>query len=181
MQHSALCMRNPDGSLRTLVPRGGLAGAVLLQFQVDFPNEFLWIEIDSEARLGQAQDPLNSVPVYACVKAVLSPHEVTKVEALEINYLTFFAYNGSYTVAGLIETGHHDGDWEHWTARIHPRSGELLGAWYNAHRGRDGEWVPASAVPRTPSGRPIAYVALHGHGNYPRVSQIVVLPCLLVA
>lgn len=42
--------------------------------------------------------------------------------------------------------------------------------WYNAHRSRDGMWVEGRRVPRTPEGRPIAYVALHGHGTYPMVS-----------
>ena len=33
--------------------------------------------------------------------------------------LTFYAYNGPYNVGGLrfIQTGDHDGDWEHITAR----------------------------------------------------------------
>lgn len=33
--------------------------------------------------------------------------------------LTFYAYNGPYNVGGLrlVQTGDHDGDWEHITAR----------------------------------------------------------------
>lgn len=51
--------------------------------------------------------------------------------------------------------------------RCHPRSGELQGVYYNAHRPRDGQWVRAEDAPRSCSGRLIAYVALHGHGTYP--------------
>ena len=41
------------------------------------------------------------------------------VEALEVQYLTLYAFNGAYNVGGLpfIQTGAHDGDWEHCTAR----------------------------------------------------------------
>ena len=53
--------------------------------------------------------------------------------------------------------------------RVHPSSGELLGMWYNAHRSRDGMWVEGRRVPRNQQGRPVAYVALHGHGVYPMV------------
>lgn len=45
----------------------------------------------------------------------------------------------------------------------------LQGVWFNAHRPWDGCWVPAHEVERTAEGRPIAYVALHGHGTYPHV------------
>jgi hypothetical protein len=60
-------------------------------------------------------------------------------------------------------------DWEHLTVRV-TATGELEGLWYNAHRNRDGTWQPCDAVPTTPCGRPIVYVALHGHGVYPTVS-----------
>lgn len=119
------------------------------------------------------QDRIDDVPLYAHVKEVQAPavpaapagHVV--VEALEINYLTFYAFNGAhgrgadgcvfvsvssslpcfsqlslasraatstslgrsytcclsaagpYNVGGvrLVQTGQHDGDWEHVTAR----------------------------------------------------------------
>ena len=55
----------------------------------------------------------------------------------------------------------------------------LQGVWFNAHRPCDGCWLPAAQVERTESGRPIAYVARHGHGTYPHVSSIVlVVLCL---
>ena len=44
----------------------------------------------------------------------------------------------------------------------------LQGVWYNAHRPRDGTWVPAEKV-ELEAGRPVAYVAKHGHGTYPKV------------
>ncbi len=50
---------------------------------------------------------------------------------------------------------------------MHPETGELIGIYFHAHRNHDGCWVAAPDVKRTAEGRPIAYVALHGHGTYP--------------
>jgi hypothetical protein len=160
-----------------LAPRGSLSGSVLLQFQNDYPNHRLWMELDPDARLGQPLGQLNDVPVYAHVKAILSRQDPNQVEALEITYITLFAYNGDYEVIpGLIRTGAHDGDIEHITARVHPQTGDLIAMWYNSHRGRDGQWVPASQVPNSSSvnntTRHAAYIAKHGHGNYPSVGTI---------
>ena len=51
--------------------------------------------------------------------------------------------------------------------RVHPETGDLIGIYFHAHRNHDGCWVTAPDVQRTADGRPIAYVALHGHGTYP--------------
>ena len=51
--------------------------------------------------------------------------------------------------------------------RVHPETGDLVGVYFHAHRNHDGCWVDASHIQLTPEGRPIAYVALHGHGTYP--------------
>lgn len=63
-------------------------------------------------------------------------------------------------------------DWEHITVRVglgptYP----LQGVWYNSHRNVEGEWADASEVPRDEHGRIVAYVALNGHGVYPKVCQ----------
>jgi hypothetical protein len=115
-----------------------------------------------------AQHRLHEVEVYAHAKAIRTDSGV--VEAIEITYMTLYAHNGPYCIAGLCNMGAHDGDWEHITARVDPGSGDLQGMWYNSHRSRDGEWVEGGAVHRR-GGRPVAYVALHGHGLYPRVSM----------
>lgn len=64
------------------------------------------------------QSELDEMPLYVVVKEVLSKEAC--VEAVEINYLTFYAFNGPYTI-GLppfaFEAGAHDGDWEHFTVR----------------------------------------------------------------
>jgi len=177
IQHSSLCARLADGSVQNLVPLGGLAGHNLLEFQELFKNQSssMWMELDPESRTGQPLHMLHDIPVYANVKAVFPNFHVGRdPEALEINYITLFAYNGHYSIAGALHVGAHDGDIEHCTARVNPRTGQLIAMWYNSHRSRDGEWVPADKVPRTSSGRPVAYIALHGHGNYPRVSEVTV-------
>ena len=91
---------------------------------------------------------------------------------LEVAYVALYAYNGPYHPLGegwgLPALGAHDGDLERLTLRLDAETGELLGAWYNAHRPRDGAWAGAGEVEVDPaSGRPVAYVARHGHGTYP--------------
>ena len=70
------------------------------------------------------QTRLDEVPLYVVVKEVLSKE--AHIEAVEINYLTFYAFNGPYTVGVppmSFEAGAHDGDWEHFTVRwAHRRS-----------------------------------------------------------
>ena len=63
---------------------------------------------------------MNKVPLYVAVKEVMTKEGT--VEAIEIDYCTFYAYNGPYTVGcsplGLgVKAGAHDGDWEHFTVR----------------------------------------------------------------
>jgi hypothetical protein len=183
MHNSELWGRHPDGSNVIFATRGSLSGTVLRQFQDDYPHHQLWMKLDPDARLGQPLDQLQDVPVYAHVKAILSRQDTDKIEALEITYITLFAYNGDYEVIpGLIRTGAHDGDIEHITARVHPQSGDLITMWYNSHRSRDGQWVPAAQVPKSSTStntwggggaeRHAAYIAKHGHGNYPSVGTV---------
>ena len=58
--------------------------------------------------------------------------------------------------------------------RLDGQTGALQGVWYNAHRARDGAWLPAGVADREAStGRPRMYVALHGHGTYPRPASFM--------
>ena len=64
------------------------------------------------------QTELDDIPLYVVVKEVLNKE--AHVEAVEINYLTFYAFNGPYTIGVppfAFEAGAHDGDWEHFTVR----------------------------------------------------------------
>ena len=63
------------------------------------------------------QGELDEVPLYVVVKEVLNKQ--AHVEAVEINYLTFYVFNGPYTtgVPPFVDVGAHDGDWKHITVR----------------------------------------------------------------
>ncbi|EFN60057.1 hypothetical protein CHLNCDRAFT_133315 [Chlorella variabilis] len=175
LQHSEL-RAEVDGRSALLLPQGSVAAPLLLEAQRAVPPGCrLWLNLDPAARRGMPQEALDDVPIFAHPKLILGPDGCT-VEALELTYITLYAHNGAYRVGGvgLIKTGDHDGDWEHCTARVHPTTGELLGMWYNAHRCRDGCWVAGPQVPRDPqTGRVAAYVALHGHGTYPRPGRVL--------
>ncbi|KAL0034634.1 hypothetical protein WJX77_000317 [Trebouxia sp. C0004] len=164
--------------LRVLCRQGELDGNALKAAQGHFneePNKkrkLMQLSLCPHARSGQA-DAINQVPVYAHVKEVVDPQG--KLEAVEINYMKFLAFNGSYKLFDWIyigEVGAHDGDWEHVTLRLTPDAKQVLGIYYSAHRHRDGRWVSANGMPRTPDGRPLSYVALNGHGSYPRAGFI---------
>jgi hypothetical protein len=160
----------------TLVPRGKLRtdGVDLLDFQDLHAGRHLWLHLDPAARRGTPRDRIDEeAPVYAHAKAVVGNNGT--VEAVEINYITLYAYNGEYNIlpGGMLSVGAHDGDIEHCSARVDIGSGDLLAMWYNSHRSRDGEWVAGDQVPRTSEGRPVAYVARHGHGTYPRPGTVL--------
>jgi hypothetical protein len=176
MEQCELQGRGINGNDVVILPKGSVTGEQLLIQQDDVQSQWTSLRLCfkcHEARFGVPLAKINSVPVYVHIKAVVADDN-RYIEAFEINYITLYAYNGEYTVIpGLVQAGAHDGDIEHITARVCPESGDLLAMWYNSHRPRDGEWVEADSVPRVvPSGRPIAYVALHGHGTYPRTGTI---------
>ena len=56
--------------------------------------------------------------MYVAVKEVMNKQ--SQVEAVEIVYCMFYAYNGPYNVGVppvRVKSGAHDGDWEHLTVR----------------------------------------------------------------
>jgi hypothetical protein len=76
------------------------------------------------------------VPVYAHVKELVDPASGART-ALEVNYMKFLAFNGSYKLFGWIyvgELGAHDADWEHVTLRLSADARRVLGVYYSAHR-----------------------------------------------
>ncbi len=76
------------------------------------------------------------VPIYAHAKQVVNPRTGRRT-ALEINYMKFLAFNGSYKLFGWIPAGNlgaHDADWEHVTLRLTPDGRRVLGVYYSAHR-----------------------------------------------
>ena len=66
------------------------------------------------------QEEICKTPLYANAKWVV--RKDGSAEAIEIQYLTFYAHNGWYDIGylGLLKVGAHDGDWEHLTVRISP-------------------------------------------------------------
>ncbi|GIL45837.1 hypothetical protein Vafri_2972 [Volvox africanus] len=163
----------PGGVIR-LIPTGEVTQQKLLEAQTICPNPCnLSLTVGSEHYGGISSGELAEVPIYAHVKLVVDDNSLP--EAYEINYVTFYAFNGHYNLPAnvpLFRTGHHVGDWEHLTVRLDAASLELQGVWYNAHRNIEGEWCPAEAVPRTPCGRILGYVAINGHGVYPHCGTI---------
>ena len=129
------------------------------------------LALDVTARHGQPLAELNaSVPLYVRAQLAL-PQNGAGRPTLELAYVALYAFNGPYHPLGEgwggPALGTHDGDWERTTVRLDAESGELLGVWFNCHRPRDGSWAGVGGVEiDSLTGRPIAYVARHGHGTY---------------
>ncbi|GLC57663.1 hypothetical protein PLESTB_001251300 [Pleodorina starrii] len=162
------------GGVVKLIPAGQVTQDKLLEAQASCPHPSnLSLTVGPEHYGGVNCDQLDEVPIYAHAKLVVDDYGAP--EAYEINYITYYAFNGAYHLPAnvpLFRTGHHVGDWEHLTVRLDAASLELQGVWYNAHRNIEGEWCPAEAVPRTPCGRIVGYVAINGHGIYPHCGTI---------
>lgn len=163
----------------TLLQRKQVNSAALAAAQQRFKGRgAMRLALSDAARCGFPKDRIDDVPLYVNTKEVLNSSG--DVEALELNYMTFYAYNGHYNVFGMA-VGAHTGDWEHVTVRLDANTGRTLGMYYHAHRNHDGVWLPVEAMPRDTkgSGRPAAFVAFHGHGCYPSPGRH--LRALLVA
>ncbi|GFR42446.1 hypothetical protein Agub_g3353, partial [Astrephomene gubernaculifera] len=162
------------GGVITLIAAGSVSQENLLDIQskTALPGN-LSLTVAPEHYGGCPAESLSDVPIYVHTKLVVD--EYGAPEAYELNYATFYAFNGHYDLPGglpLFRAGHHVGDWEHLTVRLHAASLQLQGVWYNAHRNIEGEWVPAAQVPRTPCGRIVGHVAINGHGIYPHCGTI---------
>lgn len=101
---------------------------------------------------------LNSVPLYAYVRRHGSGYDLV--------YITHYSYNGAYRIAGCIDAGMHDADFEHMTIRLNA-SMAVIAVWYGSHGWRDGCWRFPGQFEVEAGCRPVAYVAYHGHGLYP--------------
>ena len=103
------------------------------------------------------QDALHTVPLYVHAKEVCTPEG--EVEALEITYITFYAHNGWYALAGFSwspRVGAHDGDWEHLTMRLQGPSFTLQVRTCTGHTCLSAQDACIGVCPE-------AYVRLHLH------------------
>mmetsp|Transcript_21896 Transcript_21896/g.55735 ORF Transcript_21896/g.55735 Transcript_21896/m.55735 type:complete len:467 (-) Transcript_21896:396-1796(-) len=136
-----------------LLDWGCVSQGDLLECQQQHANLALWIP-DSEHRVGQHPEDLDeAVPVYAHAKLVCEvpedPSQPVVAEALEITYLTFYAFNGEYPLAGLhcLPVGHHEGDWEHLTVRLQPPPGFSCCSTNTAMATSPGAQAPSTPQP----------------------------------
>eukprot|EP00891_Asterochloris_glomerata_P006031 jgi/Astpho2/6031/Aster-03988 len=123
------------------------------------------LRLQPDAQQGQ-KDELNKVPIYVHAKEVLTPEG--RREAIELNYMTFLAYNGWYKLFDRIylgKIGAHDADWVVSYISVTPQQLAVQGH-------RDGVWKSGGEMPRSAEGRPLSYVALNGHGSYPMAAWI---------
>jgi hypothetical protein len=125
---------------------------------------------------------LSEIPVYT----VLKKTEEKKDILYEIQYLSFFAFNGAYKIGKipfvnnlfLVGANAHESDLEHITIKVKLNKGTqqttLEKVYYGSHGTKEGVWIAPKDVPFYPgTARPISYVALGGHGNYHKEGEYV--------
>ncbi|KAF5830041.1 hypothetical protein DUNSADRAFT_15082 [Dunaliella salina] len=181
LERASLVERGKDGPASVFLPRGQVRQEQLLDMQLRHSTSnqkkrlALWL--DDKDIAGPNPVFMDDVPVYVHVKAICWPDGVP--EALEMNYMTLFAFNGAYPLFGLpcLLAGAHQGDWEHCTVRLRLQDLALMGVWYNSHRNLEGEWRACKDVQRDPSGRILSFVARNGHGMYPQPGIVFRIFC----
>jgi hypothetical protein len=114
----------------------------------------LTLSWSSEIYTGQR--PIKDVPIYAYVQK--------REDKFYITYVFVFPFNGSYEILGIRSVGDHPGDLEHLTVELDADK-NLLRVLFGAHGVLDANWVDVDEV-EFEDGKPVAYVALNGHGLY---------------
>lgn len=149
------------------IPSGALTNGDLAELGKRHPDQNVQLDIPEEHWGGAKAEEMDGVPIYAVLKRVYEPGEMSSdsIEAIEINYTFLCCYNGPYKVF-CFKTGEHVADWEHVTVRLDP-DGELEGIYYSSHKNYEGDWKPVGKVPMR-DGRPLVYLARDGHGCYSR-------------
>jgi len=110
--------------------------------------------------LHRGEHPTRNIPCYALIKDF--------GDKIHVIYIYLYAYNGEYPILGLLNAGQHPADIEHMTLEFEGRGEDkLLRVMYSAHGTKDGRWVAADQVPME-DGKIVAYMALNGHGLYPK-------------
>ena len=127
----------------------------LYNFQRKGDGELI-LSFDSSLYKGEI--PIRNVPIYALFRE--------DGDKIFITYIVLYAYNGEYPILNLVMAGMHPADIEHITVQL-DKAGTLQRVFYSAHGTKDGRWVEKEDIPLE-NGKIVAYVALTGHGMYPK-------------
>lgn len=129
-------------------------------------SDKVYLEIPSSIYSGQFPKEMleqGAVSTYSYIRKGLNN------DTLRLTYIFTFPYNGEYPILWLQDAGQHDYDLEHITVEINRVTGDLIRVYYGSHGPADGLWAMADQVPRDVDGKIIGYIALDGHGVYPKV------------
>lgn len=118
--------------------------------------------IDIPLNIIHGEKDLSSVSIYGIVNEYMN--------YIDLTYITFYPYNGSYNILKIQKVGDHFGDLEHLTIRITKDSNKeplqrIIKVFFGAHQIKDGRWVYPEEL-EYENGRIVAYSALNGHGLY---------------
>lgn len=113
--------------------------------------------VADNVRLGDAA--LQS-PIYGLIRDYPESSDM-----IYLIYIFFYPYNGWYNVLDVAKVGTHDADIECMMIEINKETQKPVRYYYGAHGSADGTWVNADSI-EYKNGRPVVYIAKHGHGTY---------------
>ena len=143
-----------------------------------FKNRDLFFVNENSVNYGNSN--ISDVPIYAIYKEITRD----KKNIYQIQYITFFGFNGPYKIGKislpfvqkrhLISVNAHEADIEHITVEVEKKTLRILRVYYGSHGRREGVWLGRSQLQFLKgSRRVLVYVALGGHGNYPKIGTYV--------
>lgn len=97
-------------------------------------------------------------------------------DALYIQYLLFFGFNGPYMVRESDRElfNAHEADLEHFTIELDKTTREPKRFYFSAHGRREGVWLDAHHADVSYEGtHPFVYIARSGHGTYPKAGVYI--------
>jgi hypothetical protein len=109
--------------------------------------------------LYRGETPLNKVPCYCIYRETDNK--------IYLTYIFLYAKNGEYSILDLVNVGQHPGDIEHITVELDLYTQNCIRVLYSAHTNNDSRWVNYSNIEKE-NDKIIVYVALNGHGLYPK-------------
>lgn len=167
---------NQPGKKTIVIPRGQVTMEEIYEksglFRSTAPEKDFFFEIDECTQHGSNPKKFSDRRGNLTTPAYVTWNEHDG--KIYITYIFAYAYNGQYPIKiprtdiVITREGAHEFDLEHMVLELNQNK-ELERIFFAAHGSREGVWLNADDKHITYEGtHPVAFVALNGHGSYPR-------------
>ncbi len=160
LKNSVLVDHNTEPVTKIISPTNKDLYNIMNKYNSQIPNGTVNISFNKEIYRGES--PIKNVPCYGIIRE--------KDNKKYLTYIFLYAYNGEYKILNIADAGYHPGDIEHMTIELDEKD-EINRIFYGAHGKKDGRWVLKKDI-EFENDKPVAYVALSGHGLYPKLGTV---------